>query len=141
MVGFVVGEMAFEEVEVAVDVADQAGGVGQQEHGADAAGGEAVGAFGELIMDVGGGHHGAWGFGPGSILDAAEDSPPPLSEEIAVAFAAFLGVAIAAALGESGSHSKTSEAWNSDDMCEPKLFQELRGFSSVFRVHDAETLF
>ena len=38
VVGFVIGEMALEEMEVAVDVADQADPAGQQEHGADAAG-------------------------------------------------------------------------------------------------------
>ena len=31
---------------------------GQQEHGADAAGGEAVDALAEFVVDVGGGHHG-----------------------------------------------------------------------------------
>src|SRR3954462_14901165 len=44
VVGFVVGEVVLEEQEVAVDVADRADPPGDQEHGADAAGGEAPGA-------------------------------------------------------------------------------------------------
>ena len=57
VVGLVIGEVPLEEVEVVVDVGDQAGPLGQQEHGADAAGGEALDALGELVVDVGGGHH------------------------------------------------------------------------------------
>ena len=58
VVGFVIGEVLLEEMEVVVDVADQAGPLGQREQGADAAGGEALDAVGQLIMDVGCGHHG-----------------------------------------------------------------------------------
>ena len=53
VVGFVIGEMALEEMEVVVDVADQAGAASQQEHGADAAGDEALDALGQFVVDVG----------------------------------------------------------------------------------------
>jgi hypothetical protein len=91
-------------------------------------------------MDVGGGDHGAIAFGPGSILDASGDPPPALSEDPAVAFAGLIGVAFAAGLGDSDSHSKTSGFRNSEDVYDPPLFGILRGFSSLFRVPDAETL-
>ena len=39
----------------------------QQQHGADAAGGEALDAIGEFVVDVGGGHHGLFAFGSGPI--------------------------------------------------------------------------
>ena len=68
----------------------------QQEHGADAAGGEALDAIGEFVVDVGGGHHGLIAFGSGAILDAVEDPPPAFAEEPAVAFPAFLRVAFSA---------------------------------------------
>ena len=58
----------------------------QQEHGADAAGGEALDAIGQFVVDVGGGHHGLFAFGPGSILDAIENSPLAFAEESAVPF-------------------------------------------------------
>src|SRR4051794_10891893 len=91
-------------------------------------------------MDVGGGHHGLLAFGPGSILDAPGDPPPAPAEDPAVALAGPLGVAFAPDLGDSGSHSKTSVVRNSEDVFEPPLFQDLRGFSRLFRIPDAETL-
>ena len=61
-----------------VDGGDQAGAACQQEHGADAAGGEAVDALAEFVVDVGGGDHGDFAFGSGAIGDAVEDPPPAL---------------------------------------------------------------
>ena len=91
VVGFVVGQMPLEEVEVGVDVVDQPDPASQQEHGADAAGAEALDAIGQLVVDVGGGHHGFVSrSGPGPILDAVEDPPLALVEDPAVA---VLGVA------------------------------------------------
>ena len=58
----------------------------QQEHGADAAGTEALDAIGQFVVDVGGGHHGPIAFGSGPIRDAVEDPPPALPEDPAVAF-------------------------------------------------------
>ena len=149
VVGFVVGEMALEEVEVVVDVADQADPVCQQGHGADAAGGEALGAAGRLIVDVGGGDHGPVALGSGPILDAVEDPAPTLAEDPAVAFPGLvaavipglLAVVFSGLLGESRSHSKVSVVWKSEDVILPPLFQELRGFSSFFRDFDAEALY
>ena len=65
MVGFVIGEMALEEMEVGVDVGDQAGRACQQQHGTDAAGGEALDALGQFVVDVAGGDHGLSRSGPG----------------------------------------------------------------------------
>ena len=57
MVGFVIGEMPLEDMEVVVDVADQADPARQQVHGADAPRSEALDAIGDFVVDVGGGHH------------------------------------------------------------------------------------
>ena len=116
MVGFVIGEMAFEEMEVVVDVADQAGPACQQEHGADAACGEALGALGEFVVDVAGGHHRLIAFGSGPVLDAVEDPLAPFAESSPVAFSARLAVAFEGLLGDSGGHSKVSEFWNIAEM-------------------------
>jgi hypothetical protein len=90
-------------------------------------------------MDVVGGDHGPFAFGSGAILDAVGDPPPALSEDPAVAFPCLLGVAFAPDLGDSGSHSKTSVVRNIEDVFDPPLFRNLRGFSSFFRISDAET--
>ncbi len=58
MIGLVVGQMDFEQVQVVVDGVDEADASGQQVDGADAAVGQAAGAVGDLVMDVGGGE--AW---------------------------------------------------------------------------------
>ena len=86
VVGFVVGEMPLEDMEHRVDVADQSGLAGQQVHGADATGTEALDAIGQFVVDVGRGHHRLVAFGPGAVLDAIEDSPLALVENSAVAF-------------------------------------------------------
>ena len=95
VVGFVIGEMALEQMEVGVDGGDQAGAACQQEHGADAAGGEAVDALAEFVVDVAGGDHGAIAFGFGAIGDAVEDSPLASSQFVQ----------------DTGIHSKASVAW------------------------------
>ena len=133
VVGFVIGEMPLEEMEVVVDVADQAGPASQQEHGADAAGGEALDAVGEFVVDVGGGHHRLIAFGSGPILDAVEDSLADVRGAILrLRSRVFLRVAFSGLLGDSSSHSKASVDWNSEDVFSPLLFQNLRGFSSFF---------
>ena len=71
-----------------------------QEHGADAAGGEPLDAVGQFVVDVVGGDHGAFAFGAGSVLDAAEDSALALPERVE----------------DIGFHSKASVAWNSEDV-------------------------
>ena len=113
---------------------------GQREHGADAAGTEALDPISQFIVDVGCGHHGLVALWPGPIHNAAKDSPLPFVEEPAVAFSRLLAVTLPVLstvafwgfLGESSSHSKTSVFWNSDDVFVHPLFQNLRGFSSLF---------
>ena len=116
VIGLMVGEMAFEEVEAVVDVGDQSGPAGQQEHGADAAGGQPLDPIGQFVLDVAGGDHGTFPLGPGTILDAAENSPLALPQFVE----------------DIGIHSKASVVWNSEDVCLPPLFQNHRGFSSFF---------
>ena len=130
VVGFVIGEMLLEELEVVVDVADQSGPLCQQEHGADAARGEALNAAREFIMDVVGSHHGLIAFGLVAIRDAVEDPLPAFAEEPAIAFSPFVGVAFSGPLGDSSSHSKASVGWKIEDVFLPQLFHNLRGFSS-----------
>ena len=113
----------------------------QQEHGADAAGGEALDALGQFVVDVAGGDHGLIAFRSGPILDAVEDPPPAFAEDPAVAFSGLLAVAFSGLLGESSSHSKASVAWNSEDVFPPLLFQNLRGFSSFSRVLTASSIY
>jgi hypothetical protein len=102
-------------------------------HGADAASGKALDTVGEFVVDVVGGHHRLIAFGSGAVRDAIEEPLPTLTESSAVAFPGFLGVAFSGFLGDSSSHSKASEGWNSEDVFSPLLFQILRGFSSFFR--------
>ena len=116
VVGLVIGEVALEEVEVLIDVGDQPGAARDQEHGADAAGGEPLDPIGQFVVDVAGGDHGSFAFGAGPVLDAAEDSAlalPELVEDI-------------------GMHSKASVVRESEDVLLPPLFPSHRGFSSFF---------
>jgi hypothetical protein len=119
-------------VDVSVDVADQAGPLGQHVHGSDATGTEALDTISQLVVDVGRGHHGLVALWSGSIHNAVEDSPFPLVEDSPVAFSGLSPVAFWRFIGDSSRHSKTSVVWNSEDVFLPKLFQNLRGFSSFF---------
>src|SRR5262249_46257060 len=94
--------------------------------------GEAVGAPGELVVDVGSGHHGPIALGFVAILDALQEPLPPLLEEPAVTLSPPVAVAFPDPLGDSGRHSKASEVWSNEDVLLPQLFQKLRGFSSSF---------
>jgi hypothetical protein len=132
VVGFVVGQVSLEDMELGVDVADEAGALCEQEHGADAAGGESLGAVGQFVVDVAGGDHGPVAFRSGAVRDAVEDALAAFSELSAVAFARRFAVAFSGLPGESGSHSKASVVWNSEDVFLPLLFQNLRGLSSFF---------
>ena len=67
MVGLVIGEMHLEQMEIVINVADQARPLSQQQHGADAAGGNALDALAQLVMDIGGGDHGLSRSGPGRL--------------------------------------------------------------------------
>ncbi len=119
VVGFVIGDMAFEEMEVVIDGRDQAGPLGHQEHGADAAGGQALSALAEFIVDVGGGDHGDLALRTGEIGDAVEEPPPTLLQETSVAISIGLALAFSVLLGESSSHSKPSVAWKNEDPFNP----------------------
>jgi hypothetical protein len=116
VVALVVGEVAFEQVEVAVDGLDQTEGVGQVVEGAEAAGGDGPDPVGGLIVDGGGGHHGSVAFDAGLGPEAAADST-----------LASLGLAL-----ETGVHSKTSWVRTVEGRQLPRLFAETRGFSSLW---------
>ena len=75
VVALVVGQVALQQVEVLVDGVDQADLPGQEVDGPDAAGGDGPGPVGDLVVDVGGGHHRPVALRPGPVLDAVEDSP------------------------------------------------------------------
>jgi hypothetical protein len=116
MVGFVVGEMDLEEMEVVVDGGDQAGPLGQQEHGPDAAWGQALGALAEFGVDVAGGDHGVFPLGSGSIGDALAQPPLPLLEEPSLAFRALAPRASWGLSRENNGHSKPSGTWTNADL-------------------------
>ena len=80
MVGFVVGEMALEQLKLGVDIPDESKFLSQEEDGADAAGTEPR-ALGVFVMDIGGRHHGYRPLGSGRIVESFLDSPPPFLEE------------------------------------------------------------
>ena len=90
VVRFVVGLVSLEDMGLGVDVADESGALCQQEHGADAAGGEALDAIGQFVVDVAGGHHGQIAFRTGAVLDADRDAGSAFAELSAVAFAQSL---------------------------------------------------
>jgi hypothetical protein len=124
MVGFVVGQMSFQKVEVLVDIVDQADLLSQQENGADTAGSESFDAIGVFVMDIRGGHHGFGLLGPGFIRETEANSPPAFLKDSLLASLAFFS--------ESSAHSKASIAWSNEDVFLPTLFQDLWGFSSTY---------
>ena len=100
MIGLVVGKMAFQKMETSVDVGDQSGPAGDQEHGPDTPGGESLNPIGQFVLDVVGGDHGTFPLGTGTILDTAENSSLALPQFVE----------------DIGIHSKASVAWNSEDV-------------------------
>ena len=125
MVGLVVGAMAFEQMQVMIDVSNQSGPACQQEHGTDAAWAQSLDPITQFVVDVAGGDHGAFTLGTGAVFDAAEDSPLASSQFVQ----------------HTGFHSKVSVVWPIEDMRPPPLFQNLRGFSSFFRQIDLHELY
>jgi hypothetical protein len=87
-------------VEAAVDVGDQAGPAGEQEQGADAAGGEAADSIGQLVVDGVGVEHGALSLRPVAIGESAGD-PALASSQL---------------VHHLGIHSKAPVAWNGEDV-------------------------
>ena len=124
MVGFVVGQMPLEEVEVAVDVLDELDLLGQEEDGADAAGTESAAATGVFVVDIAGGHHGYRPLRAGRVVEPFLDPPSPLLEESLLACRSLLS--------QSGAHSKAPLSWNGEDVNPPPLLQGPAGFSSFF---------
>jgi hypothetical protein len=57
MVGLMIGKVDFQQVQALVDGFDQSALLGERVEGADAADGDAARAFGNLLMDVAGGHN------------------------------------------------------------------------------------
>jgi hypothetical protein len=108
--------MDLEKVKVVVDVTNQPGRPRQEEHGPDAAGGKPLDAIGEFIMDVGRGHDGNVALGFRRLSESIEDCALPLLQESLVAFPIPLAVAFPRFLGESGSHSKPTDYWSSEDV-------------------------
>ena len=100
MVGFVVGQMSFEKVEVPIDIVDQADLLSQQENGADTAGTEPFYAIGVFVVDIGGGHHRFGPLGIADILETLANSPPSFLKDSLLASQTFFS--------ESSSHSKAS---------------------------------
>ena len=134
MVGFVIGEMALEEMEVEVDGGDQAGGPCQQHHGADAADGQAVDTLAEFVVDVAGGDHGDFAFGCGLIPDAEQDLPPALSQELSVAFSGRPALASGSLPRDNDHHSKPSVAGKNADLISSCILPKTPGvFASIAR--------
>ena len=132
VVGFMIGEMALEEMEVVVDITDQPDPPCQQQHGTDSPGVETLDAVGELIVDVARGDHRLFAFQPWSILDAVHDSLATLVQPTTVVIAGAFTGAFWRFPRYSGSHSKTSFVLNDEDVFLPLLFQNYRRFSSLF---------
>jgi hypothetical protein len=86
VVGLVIREVPFEQLEIPVDVVDQPGAARHKEHGANATGAKALNPFGQLIVNVRGGHHGLVAFRPRAIFDPVEDSSLSLPENGPIAF-------------------------------------------------------
>ena len=133
VVGLEIGEVSLQEVEAVADGGDQAGAAGDQQQGADAAGGQAVGAPPQFVVDVGGGDHGRLALGLGSRGDAVEDLLPAPPQEPPVALPG-LGALETDGLGrDNDHHSKPSERWGDADLSHPAFSRDLRGFSSFPR--------
>jgi hypothetical protein len=114
VIRLVVWQVAFEEVEAAIDLTDQPDLAGEQEHGADSTARQTLHPVGQLVLDDAGGDHGALPLRTWAILDSLDDSPLALSQLVE----------------DSRVHSKTSIYWSSEDVLLPELFQENRGLSS-----------
>ena len=125
VVGFVVGQVPLEEVEVAVDLLDQPDLLSQEEEGADAAGTEAAAATGVFVVDIGGGHHGYRPLGARGVVEPFLDPPSPLLEGSLLACRSLFS--------ESGAHSKAPLSWNGEDVFYLHYSKNMRGFRAFSR--------
>src|SRR3954464_6589627 len=92
MIALVIRQVPLQQVELLVDVPDQAELFGQEVDGPDAARRDGPGPLGDLVADVGGGHHRLGPLNAGPVLDATGD-PPLASAQLAM---------------DTGVHSKAS---------------------------------
>src|SRR5512135_538783 len=115
VITLVIGQVPLQEMEVLVDVLDQADLPGQEVDGPDAARGDAPDRLGDLVADVGGGQHRLGALDAGLVLQSAAD-PPLESGELAV---------------DTGVHSKTSWRRTGEGRESPRLFAETGWFSSL----------
>jgi hypothetical protein len=69
-----IGPVFLQDVEVVVDVTDQANPPRQQQHGTDSSGTEALDPIGELVVDVARGDHRLFAIWPRAVRNAVEDS-------------------------------------------------------------------
>lgn len=116
VITLVVGQVPLEEMEVVVDVFDQANLLGHEVDSSDAASGDGSCLLGDVVVDVGGGHDRRGSLDPRLWLEALGDSVLALLELAA----------------DSRAHSKTScleDAWGGEV---PQLFPRFRRFSSFF---------
>jgi hypothetical protein len=123
VVRLVIREMHLEEVKIGVDVADQAGPPGQEEHGADAAGAESLDPIAQLIVNIACGHHGYGPFRLRHVNQSFQNSPSALLELLIACLALF---------SDNSAHSKASLCRNDEDVFLPLLFQKTRGFRDFF---------
>jgi hypothetical protein len=107
--------MHLEKMEVVVDATNQARRPRYQEHGTDTTGGQPLDAIRKFVMDVGSRHHRNVALRFGRLSESIQNSPPPLLQEPMVALLITLAVAFPRFVGESGSHSKPSVCWSSED--------------------------
>jgi hypothetical protein len=107
MVGFVVRQMPFEQMQSAVDFLGEVDFLSHQKDGADATGTESPHATGLFIVDIGRGYHGYRPLGSGSIGESLLNSLRFLGESL---------LACGAFFSESSSHSKAPLCWNSEDV-------------------------
>ena len=89
--------------------------LGHEVDGPDAPGGDGSGAVSDLVMNVGGRHHGLMLFHTGLIFDGRRAILRLRGGELSV---------------DSGVHSKTSWRRMSEGGEVPQLFAQTRGFSS-----------
>jgi hypothetical protein len=75
VVALVIGQVPLEQVEALVDVPDEPEPLCQEVHRPDAARCDRPGPIGDLVVDIGGGHHRLTRFDAGLVLDPAGDSP------------------------------------------------------------------
>ena len=91
MVGFVIGQMAFEEMEGPVDLLVELDLLNHEEDGPDAAGGESPSATSGFIVDIGRGDHGYRPLGPGVLARRSLMRRRPSWKDLFLRAAHFFG--------------------------------------------------